>query len=212
MYESALIQGTLWTPDSSLMIPHILLGGRLASLQGSMGTHSFSLMIQHILLWGRLASLQCSMGTHSWKLWAANYAWTRLKSTPCGLDYVADSGVCSTRICPTQREQPQLSAQADENSACQGALHRCFSFRPSGNVRSTTVSPSFARPTPPNHAGPACTRGWVPAHCCGLRIGSCARHRASPRSRRSQSHDRLRHKPTPASRRCPSSGALGHGA
>ena len=37
------------------------------------------------------------MGTHSWKLWAANYVWIVLKSTPVGADYVADS-----RVCPTQ--------------------------------------------------------------------------------------------------------------
>ena len=38
-----------------------------------------------------------------WKLWAANYVWTHLKSTPFGLDYVADSRVCSTQGGRTQR-------------------------------------------------------------------------------------------------------------
>ena len=60
-------------------------------------------MIQYILLGDRIASRQGSMGTHSWKLWAANYVWTRLKSTPFGLDYVADSRVCSTQGGRTQR-------------------------------------------------------------------------------------------------------------
>ena len=64
-----------------------------------MGTLDFNLMIQHILLGDRIASLQGSMGTHSWKLWAANYVWTRLMSTPDGLDYVADNRVCVTEGC-----------------------------------------------------------------------------------------------------------------
>jgi len=37
------------------------------------------------------------MGTHSWKLWAANYVWIVLKSTPVGADYVADNWGCSTQ-------------------------------------------------------------------------------------------------------------------
>ena len=74
--------------------------------QGVLATPAFKpfkLRILHILLGGRLASLKRSMGTHSWKLWAANYVWTRLKSTPLGLDYVADSRVCSTQGGRTQR-------------------------------------------------------------------------------------------------------------